>query len=72
MATAVAARPDICLVDVDLPGDGLAAAAELCSSMPETAVVMLTASTDDSDLITALRVGALGYLLKDMNSERLA
>lgn len=72
VAIAAAARPDICLVEVDLPGDGLAAAAQICSSAPETAVVMLTASTDDSDLFTALRVGAVGYLLKDMNSDRLA
>ena len=72
VATALATRPDICLVEVDLPGDGLAAAAELSSRVPETVVVMLTASTDDSDLFAALRGGAMGYLLKDMNSDRLA
>jgi two-component system nitrate/nitrite response regulator NarL len=64
-------RPDICLMEVKLPGDGLAAAAEICERVPAAAVVMLTASTDDSDLFAALRAGASGYLLKDMDPERL-
>lgn len=72
VATALDARPDICLVEVDLPGGGLAAAAELCSRRPETAVVMLAASSDESGLFAALRLGAVGYLLKDMNPDRLA
>src|SRR5919108_1988455 len=64
-------RPDVCLLEVKLPGGGLAAAAEICERIPETAVVMLTASTEDSDLFTALRGGASGYLLKDMDPEIL-
>jgi two-component system, NarL family, nitrate/nitrite response regulator NarL len=65
-------RPDVCLVGVKLPGDGLAVAAEISNFVPHTAVVMLTASSDDSDLFAALRAGASGYLLKDMDPERLA
>ena len=64
-------RPDICLLEVKLPGDGLAAAAEICERVPDAAVVMLTASAEDSDLFAALRAGASGYLLKDMDPERL-
>jgi two-component system, NarL family, nitrate/nitrite response regulator NarL len=64
--------PDICLLEVALPGDGLTAAAAISERVPEAAVVMLTASTDDSDLFTALRSGASGYLLKDMDPGRLA
>jgi DNA-binding NarL/FixJ family response regulator len=63
--------PDICLVEVDLPGDGLAAAAAICERVPDAAVVMLTASAEESDLFAALRAGASGYLLKDMDPERL-
>ncbi len=72
VTTAVAERPDICLLDADLPGDGLAAAVELCARMPQTAVVMLTAADDDFKLFTALRAGVVGYLLKDMDPDRLA
>ena len=68
---AVRERPDVCLLEVELPGDGLAAAAQIASRLPASAVVMLTASAEDSDLFAALRVGASGYLLKDMNPERL-
>jgi two-component system, NarL family, nitrate/nitrite response regulator NarL len=64
-------RPDICLLEVKLPGDGLAAAAEICERVPDAAVIMLTASTEDSDLFAALRAGASGYLLKDMDPGRL-
>jgi two-component system, NarL family, nitrate/nitrite response regulator NarL len=64
-------RPDLCLLEVKLPGDGLAAAAEICKRLPDAAVVMLTASTEDSDLFTALRVGASGYLVKDMDTGHL-
>jgi len=71
VAAALRERPDICLLEVKLPGDGLAAAAEICERVPDAAVIMLTASTEDSDLFAALRAGASGYLLKDMDPERL-
>jgi DNA-binding NarL/FixJ family response regulator len=64
-------RPDVCLLDVDMPGSGIAAAAEISSKRPETAVVMLTTSTNEDDLFDALRAGAAGYLLKETNPERL-
>jgi two-component system, NarL family, nitrate/nitrite response regulator NarL len=63
-------RPDVCILDTDMPG-GIAAAAAITDQLPGTAVVMLTASTDDADLFAALKAGASGYLLKDMNAERL-
>ena len=64
-------RPDVALLDVHMPGSGIAAAREISSSLPDTAVVMLTVSRDDSDLFDALRAGASGYLLKDTDPERL-
>ena len=65
-------RPDVCLLDINMPGSGIAAAAEITHSLPDVAIVMLTASRDDEDLFAALRAGASGYLLKDMDPARLA
>jgi DNA-binding NarL/FixJ family response regulator len=74
-AEAVAAArehaPDVCLLDIHMPGSGIAAAAEITHTQPRVAVVMLTASRDDEDLFAALRAGASGYLLKDMDPARL-
>ncbi|HEX4931345.1 MAG TPA: response regulator transcription factor [Gaiellaceae bacterium] len=72
VAAAVRERPDVCLLDIRMPGNGIAAAAEIRARLPETKVVMLTVSRDDDDLFEALRVGASGYLLKDMAVDRLA
>jgi two-component system, NarL family, nitrate/nitrite response regulator NarL len=65
-------RPDVCLLDIQMPGNGLAAAAEIARLVPDSAIVMLTASHHDDDLFEALRYGASGYLLKDMDPDRLA
>jgi DNA-binding NarL/FixJ family response regulator len=64
-------RPDICLIDVSVPGGGITATREITRRTPETTVVMLTASSDHEDLLDSIRAGASGYLLKDMNPERL-
>jgi DNA-binding NarL/FixJ family response regulator len=64
-------RPDLCLLDIRMPGNGIAAAWEITARLPETKVVMLTVSRDDDDLFAALRAGASGYLLKDTDPSRL-
>jgi DNA-binding NarL/FixJ family response regulator len=64
-------QPDVCVLDVYMPGNGIAAATRIAKVRPETAVVMLTVSRDDEDLFASLRAGALGYLLKDTDPERL-
>ena len=64
-------EPDVCLLDIHMPGNGIAAAARISSELPDAAVVMLTVSRNDSDLFDALRAGASGYLLKDMDPNRL-
>jgi two-component system nitrate/nitrite response regulator NarL len=64
-------RPDVCVLDINMPGSGIAAAARITEQLPDTAVVMLTVSRDDEDLFAALRAGARGYLLKDMDPDRL-
>ena len=64
-------RPDLCLLGVDMPGNGIWAAREISARVPETAVVMLAVAYDDGDLFDALRAGASGYLLKDIEAARL-
>jgi two-component system, NarL family, nitrate/nitrite response regulator NarL len=71
VAAALRDAPDLCVLDVQMPGGGIEAAAEIHSRLPETQVVMLTASSDDDDLFAALEAGASGYLLKGMNPARL-
>jgi two-component system NarL family response regulator len=71
VAAALELKPDVCLLDINMPGGGIAAAARITRELPETAVIMLTASRDDEDLFAALRAGASGYLLKDMDPDRL-
>jgi DNA-binding NarL/FixJ family response regulator len=66
-------RPDVCLVDIGLPDrDGIEVARELTRRDPTIAVVMLSASSEHDDLVDAIRAGAVGYLLKGMDPERLA
>ena len=72
VAAALEERPEVCLLDINMPGGGIRAASQITSALPDTAVVMLTASRDDEDLFDALRAGASGYLLKDMDPDRLA
>lgn len=68
---AVRERPDVCVLDVRMPGGGVAAAWEISARLPRTKIVMLTVSRDDRDLFSALRAGAAGYLLKDMDPASL-
>ncbi len=74
-ASAIAAarteRPDVALLDIHMPGEGIRAAEVIARELPETAVVMLTVSRTETDLFNALRVGASGYLLKDIDPVRL-
>jgi two-component system, NarL family, nitrate/nitrite response regulator NarL len=72
VAAAVRTRPDICLVDVLMPGNGLNAVAAIARQCPATTIVVLTVSSDTADLLAALERGASGYLLKSMPSGELA
>jgi two-component system nitrate/nitrite response regulator NarL len=65
-------KPDIILLDVKMPGmNGIETLAKLRASGVSVPVVMLTMSREDADLGAALRGGAQGYLLKDMEPEEL-
>jgi DNA-binding NarL/FixJ family response regulator len=72
VAAVLAIRPELCLLDVHMPGSGIAAARSVLRVAPETAVVMLTVSENDDDLFDALRAGASGYVLKDAPRHALA
>ena len=63
---AVRTRPDVCLIDVDMPGNGIQAVGRILERVPDTHVLMLTVSDTYEDLVDALREGAIGYLLKDI------
>lgn len=69
--SAIRELPDICLLDIRMPGSGIAAAWEIAARRPMAKIVMLTVSDEDADLFAALRAGADGYLLKTMNMKRL-
>ncbi len=71
IAAAVREHPDVCLLDVHMPGNGIRAVAEIASRLPDSAIVMLTVSAEAEDLFEALTAGADGYLLKDMDPTQL-
>ncbi|HLZ26288.1 MAG TPA: response regulator transcription factor [Chloroflexota bacterium] len=65
-------RPDLVLMDIDMPGeDGIAATRRLKIAHPEVAVVMLTVHDDVDRLVEAVKAGAQGYLVKNIRSAEL-
>ena len=67
-----AMRPDIVLLDISMPGGGLAAAANIMAGHPGQKIVMLTVSEANADVAQALNAGARGYVLKGVGSKALA
>jgi DNA-binding NarL/FixJ family response regulator len=65
-------RPDVVLLDLNLPGgSGLTAIPRIATACPAAAVLVLTMLEDDASLAAALRAGARGYLLKGVGQEEL-
>ncbi|OJX37869.1 MAG: hypothetical protein BGO78_07420 [Chloroflexi bacterium 44-23] len=63
-------KPDLVLMDIDMPGlNGLEALKKIKEHNPLTRVVMLTVSDDDENVVRAIKMGADGYLLKDLSSK---
>ncbi len=59
-------RPDVVVMDLLMPGgDGVATCREIMESLPDTRVLMLTASTEDDSVIRSVAAGATGYVVKD-------
>jgi DNA-binding NarL/FixJ family response regulator len=71
VAEAVAHHPDLCLLDLYMPGGGIDATRRIHFEVPESKIVVLTVSASEDDVFDALMAGASGYLLKDISAERL-
>jgi two-component system, NarL family, response regulator DesR len=73
LAAARRARPDVALLDIEMPGlDGIAAAGQLARDLPATRVLILTTFGRPGYLRRAMEQGAAGFLLKDSPAEELA
>jgi two-component system response regulator DesR len=73
VATALAVRPDVAMLDVEMPGlDGLAAAAALNAQLPACKVLIVTTFGRAGYLRRAMEAGALGFVVKDAPAEQLA
>jgi len=71
VALARALRPEVVLMDLTMPiMDGLAATRVLAAELPEVKVVVVTASDDDANLFEAIKSGAQGYILKNLEADR--
>jgi NarL family two-component system response regulator LiaR len=73
-ATALCAecKPDVALVDLVMPGGGIAATRDIRAASPTTQVVLLTSFDDAQQIVAAVQAGALSCLLKDVDADSLA
>jgi two-component system, NarL family, response regulator DesR len=71
--TALETRPDVAVVDIDLPGlDGLSAADRLARQLPSCRVLVLTGLSQPGSLLRALKVHVRGFIVKDAPAQTLA
>lgn len=72
LALAQTLRPDMVLLDINMPGmGGIAAAGEIARALPGVRIMMLTVSEDHESLLAALKSGAHGYVLKGVAANEL-
>lgn len=73
LAMAQALLPEVVLLDISMPGwNGIVTAEKIAMACPATAIVMLTGSDDKDKLLSALKAGARGYVLKGVSAKELA
>jgi two-component system response regulator DesR len=73
LEAALRTRPDVAVVDIDLPGlDGLSAAAALHEQLPSCKTLVLTGLSQPGNLLRALKIHVRGFLLKDAPAPQLA
>lgn len=63
--------PDVALLDISMPGNGIAAAGAIAEARPAVRIAMLTVSENDQDVMNALEAGASGYVLKGVGGAEL-
>ena len=69
----VATRPDVAVLDLQMPDlDGIAATKEISRAAPGVAVLVLTMFSDDDSVFAAMRAGARGYLVKGAEQDEIA
>lgn len=66
-----ASKPNIALIDISMPDDGIAAVGEIAAMKLDTRIIMLTVSENEDDVLRALDAGAVGYLLKGVSGPEL-
>jgi NarL family two-component system response regulator LiaR len=73
-ATAVCAqhKPNVALVDLVMPGGGIAATHDIRAVSPDTQIVLLTSFDDAQQILAAVQAGAISCLLKDIDADSLA
>jgi len=71
IALAKAKRPDVVLLDIGIPGGGFEVARNLTTTMPDTMIVILSASDHQNDVTKALKLGARAYVLKGVGGPEL-
>lgn len=71
VALAAEHRPDIALLDLSMPGNGITAATRISAAGTASAIAMLTVSEDSADVTAAMQAGASGYLLKGVSAVEL-
>jgi NarL family two-component system response regulator LiaR len=72
VAEAQTLRPDVILMDLVMPGmDGIEAIRQIMGSQPESRILVLTSFSAEDKVFPAIKAGAMGYLLKDCDSEEL-
>jgi two-component system, NarL family, nitrate/nitrite response regulator NarL len=65
-------NPDVILMDVQMPVcNGIQATQAIRETSPETRIIMLTVSEEDNDLFSAIKAGARGYLVKNIEPDQL-
>ena len=65
-------HPDVVLMDIQMPGmNGLEATRKILEAKPQVAIIMLTVYDDDEYVLEAIKNGAMGYLLKDLDAGAL-
>lgn len=71
VAAAERARPSVCLIDLDLPGGGISAVRAIASRRRPPRIIVLAPRVRDHDFFAALRAGATGFVIKDVDPRRL-